>query len=156
MRILHVNGFSEEYVWFKLFFRMRFNDFFLHREKRQKIEDIKKNIRDAILVCLNIVEWHWTVNIWFALQTITGAMSTLVPPVQLENPDHQWRVDYIQDIASNPDFDYPPVCLHFILITLWFYPSFLFVLRNFTNIQKYYGKIEVYRLLSSDRTSINW
>lgn len=70
MRILHVNGFSEE-------------------EKRQKIEDIKKNIRDAIL-------------------TITGAMSTLVPPVQLENAENQWRVDYIQDIASNPDFDYPP------------------------------------------------
>lgn len=31
MRILHVNGFSE-------------------REKKQKIEDIKKNIRDAIIV----------------------------------------------------------------------------------------------------------
>ncbi|RWS10506.1 guanine nucleotide-binding protein-like protein, partial [Dinothrombium tinctorium] len=70
MRILHVNGFSEE-------------------EKRQKIEDIKKNIRDAIL-------------------TITGAMSTLVPPVHLEHPENQWRVDYIQDVASSPDFDYPP------------------------------------------------
>ena len=69
MRILHVNGFSEE-------------------EKRQKIEDIKKNIRDAIL-------------------TITGAMSTLTPSVPLENADHQWRVDYIQDVASQPDFDYP-------------------------------------------------
>lgn len=33
MRILHVNGFSE-------------------REKKQKIEDIKKNIRDAIIVSL--------------------------------------------------------------------------------------------------------
>lgn len=69
MRILHVNGFSEE-------------------EKKQKIEDIKKNIRDAIL-------------------TITGAMSTLVPPVQLEKSENQWRVDYIQDVASSPDFDYP-------------------------------------------------
>ena len=45
----------------------------------------------------------------FLLQTITGAMSTLVPPVQLEHPENQWRVDYIQDVASNPDFDYPPV-----------------------------------------------
>ncbi|KAJ6220954.1 hypothetical protein RDWZM_006766 [Blomia tropicalis] len=71
MRILHVNGFSED-------------------EKRQKIEDIKKNIRDAIL-------------------TISGAMSTLVPPVQLDNSDNKWRIDYIQDIASNPDFDYPPL-----------------------------------------------
>nr|QKY89058.1 Gs alpha [Acanthopleura granulata] len=70
MRILHVNGFGPD-------------------EKRQKIEDIKKNIRDAIL-------------------TITGAMSTLNPPIQLENPDHQFRVDYIQDVASQPDFDYPP------------------------------------------------
>lgn len=70
MRILHVNGFSEE-------------------EKRQKIEDIKKNIRDAIL-------------------TITGAMSTLIPSVQLEHQENQWRVDYIQDVASSPDFDYPP------------------------------------------------
>lgn len=43
------------------------------------------------------------------LQTITGAMSTLNPPIQLENPAHQFRVDYIQDVASQPDFDYPPV-----------------------------------------------
>lgn len=70
MRILHVNGFTEE-------------------EKKQKIEDIKKNIRDAIL-------------------TITGAMSTLIPSVQLEHQENQWRVDYIQDVASSPDFDYPP------------------------------------------------
>ncbi|RZF42282.1 hypothetical protein LSTR_LSTR003900 [Laodelphax striatellus] len=70
MRILHVNGFSEE-------------------EKRQKIEDIKKNIRDAIL-------------------TVTGAMGTLTPPVQLEHAENQARVDYIQDVASQHDFDYPP------------------------------------------------
>ncbi|KAJ9587889.1 hypothetical protein L9F63_018670, partial [Diploptera punctata] len=69
MRILHVNGFSEE-------------------EKKQKIEDIKKNIRDAIL-------------------TITGAMSTLTPPIALEHPANQSRVDYIQDVASQHDFDYP-------------------------------------------------
>lgn len=59
------------------------------KKNDKKIEDIKKNIRDAIL-------------------TITGAMSTLVPCVQLENPENQWRVDYIQDFASQPDFDYPP------------------------------------------------
>ncbi|KAF6197603.1 hypothetical protein GE061_008568, partial [Apolygus lucorum] len=70
MKILHVNGFSEE-------------------EKRLKIEDIKKNIRDAIL-------------------TISGAMSTLSPPIALEHPANQVRVDYIQDVASQPDFDYPP------------------------------------------------
>lgn len=50
MRILHVNGFSSD-------------------ERKNKIEDIKKNIRDAIL-------------------TITGAMATLNPPVLLENPEN--------------------------------------------------------------------
>lgn len=42
-------------------------------------------------------------------QTITGAMSTLTPPVQLENPENQHRFDYIQDVASQHDFDYPTV-----------------------------------------------
>ncbi|KPM05134.1 guanine nucleotide-binding protein 1 [Sarcoptes scabiei] len=90
MRILHVNGFSEEYEKIK-YIKLRLNfDFLLNsREKKQKIEDIKKNIRDAIL-------------------TITGAMSTLVPPIPLEDPNNQWMVDYIQDVASSPDFDYPP------------------------------------------------
>lgn len=37
-------------------------------------------------------------------------MSTLVPPIPLEDPNNQWMVDYIQDVASSPDFDYPPVC----------------------------------------------
>ncbi|XP_076330386.1 guanine nucleotide-binding protein G(s) subunit alpha isoform X1 [Tachypleus tridentatus] len=69
MRILHVSGFTEE-------------------EKKEKIESIKKNIRDAIL-------------------TISDAMSTLVPPVPLENPENQWRVDYMQDVASSLNFDYP-------------------------------------------------
>ena len=36
-------------------------------------------------------------------------MSTLTPPVALEHPENQFRVDYIQDVASQPDFDYPPV-----------------------------------------------
>lgn len=57
-------------------------DGFTKEERKQKIEDIKKNIRDAIL-------------------TITGAMSTLTPPIQLEKPDNQVRVDYIQDVASS-------------------------------------------------------
>ncbi|XP_042873729.1 guanine nucleotide-binding protein G(s) subunit alpha [Penaeus japonicus] len=69
MRILHVDGFSED-------------------EKRDKIKAIRCNIRDAIL-------------------TITGNMSTLTPPIALENPAHQFRVDYIQDVASSKDFDYP-------------------------------------------------
>ncbi|KAL6268841.1 guanine nucleotide-binding protein G(s) subunit alpha [Pogonomyrmex barbatus] len=80
MRILHVNGFSEA-------------------EKRQKIEDIKKNIRDAIL-------------------TITSAMTTLTPPVTLEDPSNQSKVDYILEVSSSPDFDYPPE-FYEIVETLW-------------------------------------
>ena len=38
-------------------------------------------------------------------------MSTLNPPVPLENPDNQFRVDYMQDVASQKDFDYPPVSI---------------------------------------------
>lgn len=44
----------------------------------------------------------------FNFQTITGAMSTLSPPVALENPENQVKVDWIQDCATGPDFDYPP------------------------------------------------
>lgn len=43
-------------------------------------------------------------------------MSTLVPMVQLEKQENQWRVDYIQDVASQPDFDYPPVCNRIIFV----------------------------------------
>uniref|UniRef100_H3DB87 G protein subunit alpha L n=1 Tax=Tetraodon nigroviridis TaxID=99883 RepID=H3DB87_TETNG len=53
MRILHVNGFNAE-------------------EKKQKIQDIRKNVKDAIV-------------------TIVSAMSTLIPPVPLANPEDQFR-----------------------------------------------------------------
>lgn len=36
-------------------------------------------------------------------------MSTLTPPVTLEDPGNQSRVDYILDVSSSPDFDYPAV-----------------------------------------------
>ncbi|XP_078739445.1 guanine nucleotide-binding protein G(s) subunit alpha-like [Lampetra fluviatilis] len=69
MRILHVNGFNAD-------------------EKKQKIQDIKKNIRDAIVA-------------------ITGAMCTLTPPVPLANPGNHLRVEYVQSVAVQPDFDFP-------------------------------------------------
>uniref|UniRef100_A0AAX7VH20 GNAS complex locus n=1 Tax=Astatotilapia calliptera TaxID=8154 RepID=A0AAX7VH20_ASTCA len=68
MRILHVNGFNAE-------------------EKKQKIQDIRKNVKDAIV-------------------TIVSAMSTLIPPVPLANPEDQFRIDYIKSIAPLSDFDY--------------------------------------------------
>lgn len=83
MRILHVNGFSDT-------------------ERKQKIEDIKKNIRDAILVKMNEFKHvQRLTSCYFPLQTITGAMSTLTPPISLEKPENQARVDYIQDYASS-------------------------------------------------------
>ncbi|XP_013928765.1 PREDICTED: guanine nucleotide-binding protein G(olf) subunit alpha-like [Thamnophis sirtalis] len=68
MRILHVNGFNSE-------------------EKKQKILDIRKNVKDAIV-------------------TIVSAMSTLIPPVPLANQENQFRADYIKSIAPLSDFDY--------------------------------------------------
>ncbi|XP_045550481.1 guanine nucleotide-binding protein G(s) subunit alpha isoforms XLas isoform X2 [Salmo salar] len=68
MRILHVNGFNAE-------------------EKKQKIQDIQKNVKDAIV-------------------TIVSAMSTLIPPVTLANPKDQFRIEYIKSIALLSDFDY--------------------------------------------------
>lgn len=95
MRILHVNGFSDT-------------------ERKQKIEDIKKNIRDAILVSgskrHSTFKHQLTIFVSFCFflslslvlsQTITGAMSTLTPPISLEKPENQARVDYIQDYASS-------------------------------------------------------
>ncbi|MGH0151934.1 UNVERIFIED_CONTAM: hypothetical protein FKN15_055144 [Acipenser sinensis] len=57
------------------------------REKKQKIQDIRKNVKDAIV-------------------TIVSAMSTLIPPVPLANPENQFRMDYIKSIAPLSDFDY--------------------------------------------------
>lgn len=43
------------------------------------------------------------------MQTITSAMSTLTPPVTLGDPSNQSRMDYVLEVSSSPDFDYPPV-----------------------------------------------
>lgn len=45
----------------------------------------------------------------FFLQTITSAMSTLTPPVTLGDMSNQSRMDYVLEVSSSPDFDYPPV-----------------------------------------------
>ncbi|XP_077998015.1 guanine nucleotide-binding protein G(s) subunit alpha-like isoform X2 [Glandiceps talaboti] len=63
-------------------------DGFSDEERREKIKPILSNLHDAIL-------------------TITEAMSTLTPPIELQNPDNKFRLDYIQDETSRPDFDFP-------------------------------------------------
>ncbi|XP_025060481.1 guanine nucleotide-binding protein G(s) subunit alpha isoform X1 [Alligator sinensis] len=58
-------------------------------EKKMKIQDIKNNIKEAI-------------------ETIVTAMGNLAPPVELANPENQFRIDYILNLANQIDFDYPP------------------------------------------------
>ncbi|XP_026036325.1 guanine nucleotide-binding protein G(olf) subunit alpha-like isoform X2 [Astatotilapia calliptera] len=68
MRILHVDGFNAE-------------------EKQQKVQDIRKNVKDAIV-------------------TIVSAMTILAPPIPLGNPGNQFRADYIKSIGPLSDFEY--------------------------------------------------
>lgn len=70
MRILHVDGFNEQ-------------------EKKEKVEDIKRNIKEGIL-------------------TITGAMKTIVPPAVLQNSEDQWRIDWLhENTTQEEEFEYP-------------------------------------------------
>ncbi|XP_069352632.1 guanine nucleotide-binding protein G(s) subunit alpha isoforms short isoform X6 [Eulemur rufifrons] len=86
MRILHVNGFNgeggEEDAQ-----AARSNS--EGSDKAVKVQDIKNNLKEAI-------------------ETIVAAMSNLVPPVELANPENQFRVDYILSVMNKPDFDFPP------------------------------------------------
>jgi len=43
------------------------------------------------------------------VQSITGAMKTINPPISLANPDNEHRLDYIQNVASEPDYEITPV-----------------------------------------------
>ncbi|MBN3279803.1 GNAS protein, partial [Polyodon spathula] len=56
-------------------------------EKKQKIQDIKNNIKEAI-------------------ETIVAAMSTLTPPVQLASPENQFRIEYILNLVNQKDFEF--------------------------------------------------
>ena len=38
-------------------------------------------------------------------------MSVINPPVELENPENQFRVKYIQNETLDPDFSYPTVSI---------------------------------------------
>ena len=42
-------------------------------------------------------------------QTITGAMTSINPPEQLESEANRAALEYMQEVASQPDFDYPQV-----------------------------------------------
>ncbi|XP_040059711.1 guanine nucleotide-binding protein G(s) subunit alpha isoform X1 [Gasterosteus aculeatus] len=68
MRILHVNGFNAE-------------------EKKQKIHDIKNNIKEAI-------------------ETIVAAMTTLTPPCQIACPANRSRFEYVLNRVLQKDFEF--------------------------------------------------
>lgn len=42
-------------------------------------------------------------------QTIVTAMSNLTPPVQLASPENQYRIEYILNLVSQKDFEFPSV-----------------------------------------------
>ncbi|OZC12648.1 guanine nucleotide-binding protein G(s) subunit alpha isoforms short family protein, partial [Onchocerca flexuosa] len=71
MRILHISGFND-------------------KEKKEKISDIRKNVRDSIVVILK-------------------AMSEIEPPVQLDDRANAPSRDYLLSTSSEPDFDFPQV-----------------------------------------------
>lgn len=88
-------------------------------EKATKVQDIKNNLKEAIEVCAYPLALYFS-NLLFPwccpltallnhLQTIVAAMSNLVPPVELANPENQFRVDYILSVMNVPNFDFPPV-----------------------------------------------
>ncbi|XP_018092781.1 guanine nucleotide-binding protein G(s) subunit alpha isoform X3 [Xenopus laevis] len=59
-------------------------------EKKIKVQDIKNNIKEAI-------------------ETIVTAMGNLSPPVELVNPENQFRIDYILNLPNYKDFEFSPV-----------------------------------------------
>ncbi|CAH1967800.1 unnamed protein product [Acanthoscelides obtectus] len=68
MRVLHSNGFSE-------------------KEKKQKTEDIKVNIKESII-------------------TILEAMNAINPPVSLEKPENKEKLDWVLSMKNDPNFEY--------------------------------------------------
>lgn len=45
-------------------------------------------------------------------------MGNLVPPVELANPENQFRIDYILNLANQIDFDFPPVSIEVRLVVV--------------------------------------
>lgn len=77
MRILHINGFNEA-------------------EKKEKIVEIRKNVRDSMMVILS-------------------AMEEIEPPVSVDDPKTEESKRYILTVATQPDFEYPQVFYDHVL-----------------------------------------
>ena len=61
-------------------------------------------------------------------------MNTINPPVSVANPANQHRLNFIQEVASQPDFDYPPV--NTISYALIFIISFEYLVSLETGLAK--------------------
>lgn len=124
-----------------------------------KIQDIKNNIKEAIEVSLQASWLLWTnflpncsfnFFLFYFVQTIVTAMGNLAPPVELANPENQFRIDYILNLANQIDFDFPPVSIKFLLTTgllyvvILFYFSLLVVVRFGCNLVKVMLKFQIY------------
>ena len=45
-------------------------------------------------------------------------MKTIVPPAKLTSPDNQWKIDWLQENATQEEeFTYPEVCFGYWLCT---------------------------------------
>ncbi|CAP38741.2 Protein CBR-GSA-1 [Caenorhabditis briggsae] len=78
MRILHINGFNAD-------------------EKREKIKDIRRNVRDAMQVMLK-------------------AMEEIDPPIALDQPSTAASRDYVMSVTNDPEDNYPPEFYDHILV----------------------------------------
>lgn len=93
-------------------------DGFSEEEQLEKVKDIRSNVRDIIL-------------------TVTGAMPTLDPPVRLENPDNETRLEYLKEVIAKPGFDD-------------YSPEFFEVVENLWNdpgVQACYERSNEYQLI---------
>lgn len=68
---------------------LHIEDPFSEGERQEKKENIRINVKDAIL-------------------TVAQAMSMIDPPVRLENPQSAPAFDFVISRCSSVDFDFPP------------------------------------------------
>lgn len=69
---------------------------------------------DSLLAAVDLVcLCHQPLNVIFGFvylqQTIVTAMSNLTPPVQLACPENQHRIEYVFNLVSQKDFEFPSV-----------------------------------------------
>ncbi|XP_063072763.1 guanine nucleotide-binding protein G(s) subunit alpha-like [Engraulis encrasicolus] len=69
--------------------RILYGDGFNEEEKKQMVQHIRSNIKEAI-------------------RTIVRHMSKLVPPVPVASPDNQSHIEYISSLPWEEDFDFTP------------------------------------------------